>query len=118
MECCEALSKRLKDGFNASQRSEDLINSEFLDPRQFKPWADIEGLMRQTMVMQQSVRGNFDRHMTQGLPETPEQTLEELQDIILFFGYQYNAGVKNIFLSDKDIDDWAIAIRVSQSHAR
>jgi hypothetical protein len=114
----EALSKRLKDGLNASQRSEELIDGDFLDPRQFRPWVDLRGLMRQTMVMQQSIMGNFDRHMTQGLPRGPEQTLEELQDVVLYFGHQCNTGVQNLILSDKDVDDWAIAIRVSWSSPR
>ena len=109
----EALSKRLKDGLNASQRSGELIDGDVLDPRQLRRWVDSESLMTQTMVLQQSIKGNFDRQMTQGLPRGPEQTLEELQDIVLYFGYQCNAGVQNLVLSDKDMDDWAIAIRVS-----
>ncbi|KAJ3530229.1 hypothetical protein NMY22_g8661 [Coprinellus aureogranulatus] len=108
----EALSKRLKDGFNASQRTGDLIKGDHLDPRQLKPWADLEGLMRQTMVMQQSLMGNFDRQMNQGIPKGPEQTFEELQDILLFLGCQYNLGVRNFYLSDRDFNDWAIAIRI------
>lgn len=108
----EALSKRLKDGLNASQRTGEFIEGEYLDPRNLQPWSDMENLMHQSMVMQQSIRGNFDRQMNQGLPKGPEQTLEEMQDIVLFLGYQYSAGARNVFLSDKDVDDWAIVIRM------
>ncbi|KAH6903064.1 hypothetical protein BKA70DRAFT_1567012 [Coprinopsis sp. MPI-PUGE-AT-0042] len=115
----DTLSKRLKDGLNASQRTGELIPGDFLDPGQLATWPslDSEQLGRQIAVMQQSVKAAFDRQLNQGLPRTPEQTFEELQDVVLFVGLQFGAGVSNLVLSDKDLDDWAVVVRVFSVHA-
>ncbi|KAF6753370.1 hypothetical protein DFP72DRAFT_1010551 [Ephemerocybe angulata] len=117
----EDLSKRLREGLNVSQRVEDLLSGEPLDPRQLQPWTDVEGLVQQTAVMQQSLKSNFDRMSTMGTSKTPEElkgeTLHQLQDILLWLGFRFTMGERNLYLVGKETGDWAVAIRIHGVYA-
>lgn len=105
----EDLTKRLRDALGASQRVDDLLPND-LTPGELAPWSS-RGLklLNQVCVMQQSLMDNMDRLSGDAKPAA---TMQQMQNLAMWLGYKYSEGARNVYFSDADTEEWALAIRV------
>jgi hypothetical protein len=108
----EDMSKRLKDGLNAAQRTDVYIPGDFLDPTELKDWVDVEELPSTIASFQNSPMDGFEERMKLNRRRTSEETLKEIQDMILWMGIKWKDGVTSLYLCDPAAEDWAIAVKV------
>ena len=124
----DALYKKLRDAFHASQRTSELLpDGNTLDPRQLPAWEDPSDLEEAFDVHQRTIQGTFQRKLEDQLTESfrklglnvsklqedPKgETMHALQQILVWMAAHYKTGKTLFFLADEQIADWAVVIKV------